>query len=460
MTLEGLDAFVRSAMDDYKTQLVDLVRIPSISQSATHASELDRVADAMASLLRSYGVSADVYRRGSFPAVVGTLEVDPSAPWVMVYNHLDVQPAGEKEWVQTNPFEPIVTDEQIIGRGTTDDKGPALTIVHAIRYLHETGQLPVNVQFLYETEEESGSRSFDAFLKEYGSALQTPDSILVSDTIFEGDTPTITYKLRGLTMMVVRLETGTAGVHSGIAGGFARNPLTTLTTALGRCVDPDTGKVLVPGFYDGTEHPNDTDDTEMAIIRSVASNVDLTRFREEMGFHDSYRANSLEAILRMQHMPTLEVHGFRPEAAGTKIHPYAEAEISMRLVAGQDPYVLRDRLEAYLREVHSGITVRCEEGIRAVHTPLDSPFMAHAAEACLYGFGKSPLYVAAGGTIGAFPPLQAQFPNAPLVLIAQSLASDHYHGPNEEFRWQQAEDGMKAIAHYVHNIGNLRTAGK
>ncbi|MSR86512.1 M20/M25/M40 family metallo-hydrolase [Candidatus Woesearchaeota archaeon] len=451
--METIQEFITRCMPQYQEDLVSLVTIQSISAQAAHRDDLQKVATRTVELLREAGASAQVLQNDTFPVAVGVITVSDDAPWVTIYNHLDVQPAAEPQW-NSNPFEPVLSEEGIQARGATDDKGPMLSIVYAVRYLKETGQLPVNVQFVLESEEESGSKHFGNFLDKYTPILHKPDSILVSDTIFDGDDPAVTFQLRGLTMGIIELKVGEAGVHSGILGGLARNPLATLTRAIATCID-DGGKVLVPGFYDGVQAPTEQ---EKRIIDEVAARKNFGRIRSDTGFEEFYTEDPREAEMRTNYLPTLEIHGYEPEASGTKISGYAKAHFSMRLVAGQDPSDLGRKLQDHLRRTHPKITVHIAEGSTAVKTDLDNPFMERARQAYVPAFGRPAVFVATGGTIGAFPPMQRTWPGVPIVMLAQSLMSDGYHAPNENFKWQQARRGIETIATYLRSIGDLKTA--
>ncbi len=449
----SIQEFIKANMSQYKKDMVSLVSIQSISAQENHREDLQKVATRAVELLREAGASAQVIQNDEFPVAFGEIKVSNDAPWVTVYNHLDVQPAGEPQWT-SNPFEPVLTEEGIQARGATDDKGPMLSIVYAIKHLKETGQLPVNIQFVLETEEESGSKHFGQFLEKNNSLLHKPDSILVSDTIFDGDNPAVTFQLRGLTLGVIELKVGEAGVHSGMLGGLARNPLATLTRAIATCIDDDGG-VLIPGFYDGVQEPTAA---ERKIIEQVAARKDFARIRADTGFSEFYTQDPREAEMRTTFSPTFELHGYEPEASGTKVSGYAKANFSMRLVAGQDVADLAGKLQEHLRKTHPGITVNIAEGSTAVKTDLDNPFMERARQAYVPAFGRPAVFVATGGTIGAFPPMQRKWPGVPIVMAAQSLMSDGYHAPNENFKWQQAERGIQTIATYLMSIGDLRTS--
>ena len=349
-----------------------------------------------------------------------------------------MQPANEPQW-ETNPFEAIEKDNKIYGRGSTDDKGPALTIIHAINYLKQNNLPLPNIQIIYETEEEIGSKNFKEFLDK--ANLETPESILISDTIFEGTTPAITYKLRGLVRAIVKLKTHENDLHSGVYGGIAMNPFNILSQALGNCLDKD-GKIKIPGFYDDVIKP------------SINEIQELAKDDEEMQYEGDLYTKDKMKIINAIHNPTFEIHGYyggqcnENQSIKTAIPYEAYAKISMRIVPNQDPNNIIKKLETFLKTIHPNIEVTFSEGNKGTITKINNKFMKKAQEACEFGFGKKALFVATGGTIGAVPKLQEKF-NVPIVLIAQSLISDGYHAPNEHFRIEQAEKGIKTMVKYL-----------
>ncbi|MDO8656101.1 MAG: M20/M25/M40 family metallo-hydrolase, partial [Nanoarchaeota archaeon] len=245
--MDDAEHYFKRVMPSYQKQLVQLLRIPSISQKPEHRKDLLKIAQETAALAQSFGFKVQVIQSTIYsPGVVGKLEVGPGLPWLLIYNHLDVQPADEPEW-NTKPFEPVIRETGVIARGATDDKGPMLATLYAIKYLHETKQLPVNVEIIYETYEENGSLGFDSLLWDAlkKGLLVKPDSILVSDGVFLGEHPTIDIALRGLLKVKVSVQTASKNIHSGLGGGVVRNPLHILMTALSKCYDLHTGKVFI-----------------------------------------------------------------------------------------------------------------------------------------------------------------------------------------------------------------------
>lgn len=464
--VQGIDEFVEGIMPYYRERLADLVMIQSISQLSDpkdeavdqyRAQELRRVVDSVASIAQSQGFTTNVITEGvPSPVLVTRMEVDPAAPWVMVYNHLDVQPASEPEW-RTSAFEPVVTEEYIIARGATDDKGPMLAGLLPFKHLRDTSQLKVNVVGVYETQEENGSGGFRNALR-FGldnGLIPVPDSVLVSDTVFEGDHPTLSYALRGLVFATARLQTAETLVHSGMGGGVVANPLNILMSALNTCYDGETGEVTIPGLEEGVPV---LEGLPLEKLREVAAVLDKEKYLADYKARETYHtADALDFLTRLWHKSTFELHQVRGGVQGTKIPYYAEVDVSLRLVGQQDPTRVLQYLTSHLQKFHPGITVEGKKAVSAVRTEIDGPFVERAIAACEYGFGRPPVSVACGGTIGAFPPMQEFFPRAPIIMIAMSKASDGYHAPNERFEWAQARMGMKAIAQYVASIGDLRT---
>lgn len=454
-----MEAALNSYLDTQEATMIEelmtLIRIPSIGQRKAHWPDTHRVLEAMAKMVQNYGFRSEIVETSGCPAFIATLEVDPERPWLIVYNHMDVQPADEPQW-RTKPFEPVLKDGRIYGRGSTDDKGPALTTLHAIHFLHTQGYDLPNIQLVYETEEENGSTHFGAFLDEVKARIHTPASILVSDTIFEGDYPAITYRLKGLLEAEAELNTGTQDLHSGMVGGAAMNPLNVLIQALSRCVDA-RGNVTIPGIQE--ELPPVSVEEQETLART-AEIFNLEKLIADTGGAQMYSVEALELLQRIWVRPTFEVHGF--EGVQSEIDviktalPYAvKAKLTMRLVAGQEPKRVTELLAQCLQGVNPNIHVNVRGALKGYMSPVDNLFMLEAVKACEKGFGKTPVFVGSGGTIGAIPEFERVFPDAPIVLIAQSLMSDGYHAPNENFQVKQLRNGMKTMAHYLSQIAHL-----
>lgn len=453
---EHLDSYLAAHQEAIIAELMALIRIPSISGIKAHWPDCRRVLEAMSEIVSQYGFEPEIVETAGLPAFVATLETDPARPWLFIYNHLDVQPANEPQWV-TSPFEPVRSEDRIIGRGSTDDKGPCLTTLHAVHCLQQAGLPLPNIQLIYETEEESGSTHFGGFLDAHRDRLQNPASILVSDTIFEGDHPAITYRLRGLLEAEAILETGSQDLHSGMVGGAAINPLNVLIQALSRCVDA-SGKVTIPGVCEELPPVSAAEDET---LDRTAAIFDLEKLVSDTGGARLYSQDARELLERIWVRPTFEIHGFEgvqsaPDVIKTAL-PYAvKAKLTMRLVAGQDPERVARQLEGALKTVHPDIRLKLRHGVKGCMSEVDNAFMREAVAACEAGFGREPVFIGSGGTIGALPEFQRVFPAAPIVLLAQSLMSDGYHAPNENFQIRQIRDGFRTMAHYLSRIATLR----
>lgn len=451
-----LTHYLDQHQEEIVQQLLELIRIPSISSVAAHAPDCRRVLEKMSALVSDYGMQPEIFDTPGHPCFVATLETDAARPWLLIYNHMDVQPAAEPQWL-TSPFEPVIRDGRIYGRGSTDDKGPALTVLHAVHCLHQAGVPLPNIQIVYETEEEIGSAHFGWFLDHHGDKLHTPDSILVSDTVFEGDHPAISYRLRGLLRSEAELVTGSQDLHSGMVGGAAVNPLNILIQALSRCVDAD-GNVTIPGVIE--ELPPVTE-AESRALEQTARIFDLEKLIQDTGGSALYTREAREILERIWIRPTFEVHGFvgaqsEPNVIKTAL-PYAvKAKLTMRLVAGQEPARVAQQLEACLKATDPRIALEVKSGVKGVLSEIDNAFMHEAVAACEAGFGTAPVFVGSGGTIGALPEFQRVYPQTPQILIAQSLLSDGYHAPNENFRISQIRAGFRTIAEYLRRIATLR----
>jgi acetylornithine deacetylase/succinyl-diaminopimelate desuccinylase-like protein len=460
---DGIADYAREVQPQYTNQLVSLIKIPSISARETHRGDLTRVVERTADIAKDLGFTASVVD-AKYPALIVTMPGDKDAGNLLIYNHLDVQPADEEEpekpkW-RTTPFEPVIDGDAIIGRGATDDKGPALSTLHAAHFLSKNNIPRPTIQFLYETAEEIGSQHFGQILDGLVAkgSLQTPDSILISDSEFEGNNPALTYKLRGMVRGTMTLELGSREWHSGTLGGAARNPIDVLYRAAFTCRD-ENGLMIIPGF---DEDIIPLTSGEISALNELVSHCDLDKIKRDLGAYELNTADPREFYMRTSHSPTFELHGTEgtQHLAGeikSSIPCKVSLKYSMRLVPGQDWKDLQEKLQRHVVKTHPNIVVRnLGDGVNAAITPLESPFMDKAAEACYVGFGIPALRTAAGGSIGSVPEFQRVF-GVPVVMIAQSLLSDGYHAPNEEFRYSQAAKGMATMAHYIHNIAGIKS---
>ncbi len=448
---KALDRHSASIRKQFEAALAELVAIPTISMDPTKKHEITRGAEAACATLRALGARAEVLPTEGNPVVVGRFDKSPKLPTVTVYNHMDVQPADGDDWVRP-PFRLQVDGERYWGRGATDDKGPALTALYGARAAVDA-DLPVNIHFLWEFEEEIGSPNFEAFLKQQKKSLRT-GSVVVSDTIWIArGRPALSAGLRGLQGATLRLQTAAQDVHSGVVGGAARNPVGELCALLTRLHDPATGRVKIPGFYADVVPPSRA---ELASFRR--SGFTLAEFKRAHALR-SLRQRDAAAVMRaIWAEPTFEVHGIAGGYQGTGIKtvvpPFAEAKVSMRLVPDQTPAqafrLLRDRV----KQLAPDVVVEAESSLAPFRGITTGPLAEAASEAIHFGFGKTPAFVREGGSIGAVVTMQKVL-RCPVLFVGLSLPEHGYHAPNEFYDWGQASGGIKAFARYFERVSAL-----
>jgi acetylornithine deacetylase/succinyl-diaminopimelate desuccinylase-like protein len=427
------------------------VEIPTVSADPSHRNDIERGAHTAVAYLRSLGAEAEKVPTPGNPVVIGKFVSDASRPTVTVYNHLDVQPANEPQWKRP-PFVFRKEGDKYFGRGATDDKGPALTALCGARFAVEEG-IPVNIQFIWEFEEEIGSPNFEHFMKKNFKRLATK-SIAVSDTIWiSRGRPALAYGLRGLAPMRLVLETGTKDVHSGLTGGAARNPLGELCQVIAECYDARTGHVRIPGFYDQVVKP-----TKAEIDNFLASGFSVKRFKSAHELRKLRSSDAKEIVRRIWAHPTFEVHGIVGGYTGpgvkTAIAPKAEAKISMRLVPNQNPDKIFRLVRDFIKSSNSDVRVEPESFLKPFLGPSKGPHADAARDAMRTAFGKDPAFVREGGSIGAVATMQ-KYLRSPIVFLGLSLPEHGYHAPNENFDWEQASGGIRMFARYFRNISEM-----
>ena len=446
-----IDQYVQSVQGEFEAKLREWVEIPTISAEPDHRPDIERGADAAAQYLRSLGAHAEIVQTPGNPVVVGKFVTGTGRPTVTIYNHLDVQPANEPQW-KREPFVFHKDGNRYIGRGSTDDKGPALTALFGARYALDRGT-PVNIQFIWELEEEIGSPNFEHFMKAKAKDLAT-DSVAVSDTIWIArGKPAVAYGLRGLAPVRLVLETGTKDVHSGVTGGAARNPITELCQLIAECYDVRKGVVRIPGFY-----------ADMAKLSKaemnnfLASGFSVKQFKQAHELKKMRDGKAADIASRLWARPTFEVHGIVGGYTGPGVKtaiPYrAEAKISMRLVPNQKPEKVLKLVRSFIKEKNPDVQFLPESYLSPYLGPHAGVYADAARDAMRTAFGKEPAFVREGGSIGAVVTME-KYLKAPIVFLGLSLPEHGYHAPNENFDWEQASGGMKMFARYFESLARL-----
>jgi acetylornithine deacetylase/succinyl-diaminopimelate desuccinylase-like protein len=452
---ESLKRYAADKRGEFEGVLEKLVEIPTVSVEPDRKAEVRRGADYAVSLLESCGAKATLWETAGHPIVHARFDRGGDVPTVTVYNHLDVQPAEGDDW-NTPPFDFVRRGDRYFARGTTDDKGPAVTALFGARYAWENG-VPANIHFLWEFEEEIGSPHFESTIRDRAKDLAT-DSVVVSDTVWVSRArPAQPAGLRGLQGFRFELQTGQTDQHSGTAGGAARNPVTEMCQLVAECVDGRTGRVKIPGFYSDVVPPSKKDLEDLKNCGFTVSG-----FKKDHLFKKLRVEDPLEVMKRIWLMPTFEVHGiaggYHGPGVKTIIPPKATAIVSCRLVPDMNPKKIVKLVTDFVRAKNPDVKVSAEHALPAYQGRTTGPLADAVRGAVKFGFGKEPVFVREGGSIGAVLSMEKVL-KAPVFFLGLSLPEHGYHAPNENFDWAQAEGGMAAFADYFRRVAALASAG-
>src|SRR6476661_4027926 len=454
---ENLVSFANDHREEYESLLRRFVETPTVSVDPNHLDDIRKGVELTVETLERFGGKAEVYRaaKGN-PVVHGVFGNDSGQPTVTVYNHIDVQPASkETEPWNTEPFVFTKKGDTYFGRGTTDDKGPALTALYGARAAMEAG-VPVNIRFLWEFEEEIGSPNFETIISKAVKDLRT-DSVVVSDTVWVSrNRPASSAGLRGLMGFLLTLETAEVDTHSGETGGASRNPIAELMQLVCDLYDPRSGKIKIKGFYDDVIPPSKKELQDWANCGFTTKAFKKAHHLKKMRTEDP-----LEVMKRIWGMPTLEVHGlvggYQGPGLKSIVPPRAELKASCRLVPGQDPKKIQKQILAAVKEKNPDVKVQFEHAAPAFRTVLEGELPQALKRAIKFSFGRDAVFVRDGGTIGAMTSIEKVL-RCPVLFLGLSLPEHGYHAPNENFDWQQASGGMVAFAKYFEEIANLKSA--
>ena len=449
----GLTAFAKRERDRFERTLKDFVEIPTVSADPNRQRDIRRCADLAAQTIRDFGGEPSILETAGNPIVHGRFDGQTGAPTVTVYNHLDVQPASrDTEPWDSDPFTFTKEGDRYFGRGTTDDKGPALTALFGIRAAREAG-VPLNIRVLWELEEEIGSPNFEAAMKDNARQLAT-DSVIVSDTIWVArNRPACPAGLRGLAGFELTLETGETDQHSGTTGGAARNPIGELMKLVCEMYDATTGKVKIKGFYDDVEAPSKRELDEFR-----GSGFSVKKFKADHLFKSIRTEDALDVMKRIWAMPTMEIHGLVGGYTGpgikTVIPPRATVKVSCRLVPKQDPRKILRLVKAFVKDHNPDVQFIEEAAMQPYKAPTTGPLADAVRGAVKFAFGREPVFVREGGSIGAVISME-RYLKCPVLFLGLSLPEHGYHAPNENYDWQQASGGMVAFAKYFDEVAAL-----
>ena len=441
--------FQEANKDRFLQELLDLLRIPSVSAKSEHNGDMQACAKAVATSLTDAGAQVvKIYETEGHPIVYGEIIVDPSFPTVLVYGHYDVQPADPLELWNSGPFDPTIIDGKIFARGACDDKGQFYMHVKALEIMTKTNSMCTNVKFVIEGEEEIGSPNLATFVKANKDLLKA-DVILISDTaMISMDNPSIDIGVRGLSYIEIEVTGPNRDLHSGVYGGAVANPITILSKMIAACHD-ENNHITIPGFYDDVIESTDTERAKMA-----EAPFDLNEFKQDLGIANVWGEKGYSTNERTGIRPTLEVNGiwggYTGEGAKTVLPSKAFAKISCRLVPNQSSTVITEKVLNYFKSIApDNVTVSAFEhhGGEPYITPIDSHEYQSAAKAIATTFGKDPIPVRGGGSI----PICSLFEQAlglKIVFMGFGLDSDNLHSPNEKYDIVNFYKGIETIPYF------------
>lgn len=438
-------------IENYLEELKEYLRIPSISTLASHKNEMLRCANFAAKKLQEAGMTrVEIFPTPGHPIVYAEWLNQPDKPTVLIYGHYDVQPVDPLTLWTDQPFEPVIRDGKIWARGANDNKGQHFVHIKSVEaFFKTTGELPVNVKFILEGEEEIGSTNLVTFLKDKQELLKC-DAILISDTsMYAKGVPTITYGLRGLLYMEVEVVGPNRDLHSGSFGGAVANPINELAKIISKLHDKN-GKVTIPNFYKALLKVSKEERENFRLLKlsdkQYAKELNVKELQGEKGF------TTLE---RLWTRPTLDcngiIGGFTGNGAKTVLPSKAIAKISMRLVPNQDPVKIA---KEFTKFVHSIVPKSVRVDVRTLHygngviIPLGSKAINAASKAVSKAFGKKTFFTREGGSIPIVVDFVKQL-KAPAVLMGLGLDSDNIHSPNEHFLLENFEKGLYSSAYFL-----------
>ncbi|CAM4226725.1 dipeptidase [Zobellia nedashkovskayae] len=460
--MQNVQDYISKNKERFLDELIQLLRIPSVSADSAFSQDVIDTSEAVRTALENAGCdTVEICETDGYPIVYGEKIIDPALPTVLVYGHYDVQPADPINLWNSPPFEPVIKKTEIhpegaiFARGACDDKGQMYMHVKALEFMVKTNQLPCNVKFMIEGEEEVGSNNLAVFVANNHKKLAN-DIILISDTgMIANDVPSITTGLRGLSYVEVEVTGPNRDLHSGLYGGAVANPINALTKMIASLHD-ENNHITIPGFYDKVEDLSQEERAEMAkapfSLDAYQKALNITSVDGEKGYSTNER-NSIR--------PTLDVNGiwggYTGEGAKTVIASKAYAKISMRLVPNQDWQDITQLFKTHFESIApKGVTVKVtpHHGGQGYVTPIDTIGYKAASKAYEITFGKKPIPQRSGGSI----PIVALFEkelNSKTILMGFGLDSDAIHSPNEHFGVWNYLKGIETIPYFYHHFTEM-----
>lgn len=460
--MQEITTYIENHKNRFIVELIELLKIPSVSADSEFQQDVLNTADFVKKSLEKAGCDqVELCETPGYPIIYAEKIIDPNLPTVLVYGHYDVQPADPIELWTSPPFEPVIKKTEIhpegaiFARGACDDKGQMYMHIKAIEYMISTGNLPCNVKFMIEGEEEVGSESLSWFVPRNTEKLAN-DVILISDTgMIANDIPSITTGLRGLSYVEVEVTGPNRDLHSGLYGGAVANPINILTKMIASLHD-ENNHITVPGFYDTVADLSAAERAEMA-----KAPFDIESYKKSIDIGDVYGEKGYSTNERNSIRPTLDVNGiwggYMGEGAKTVIASKAFAKISMRLVPNQDWRNITELFKNHFESIAPksvSVKVTPHHGGQGYVTPIDTIAYKAASNAYETTFGKTPIPQRSGGSI----PIVALFEKelkSKTILMGFGLDSDAIHSPDEHFGIWNYLKGIETIPHFYKNFTEL-----
>lgn len=454
-----IDNYIQENKARFLTELMELLKIPSVSADSKYKEDVARTAAAVKKSLEEAGADqAEICATPGHPVVYAEKIIDPALPTIVVYGHYDVQPPDPLDLWDSPPFEPQIRDGKIYARGACDDKGQMFMHIKAFELMMRTGTLPCNVRFMIEGEEECGSANLGDWIRSNKSRL-TGDVILISDTsIIANDFPSIDVGLRGLSYVEVEVTGPNRDLHSGVYGGAVANPITILCEMIARMKDGNN-HITIPGFYDDVQVLSEQERKDLN-----EAPFDLEEYKADLQIKDVHGEKGYTTLERTGIRPTFEVNGiwggYTGEGAKTVLPSKAFAKFSMRLVPHQQSDKITRLFADYFTSIAPPsvqVVVRPHHGGEPVVTPTDSVAYRAAAKAMEETFGKKPVPTRGGGSI----PIVALFEKElglKSVLMGFGLDSDLIHSPNEHYGIFNFLKGIETIPRFYRHFTDMHKA--
>ncbi|MFT5244183.1 MAG: acetylornithine deacetylase/succinyl-diaminopimelate desuccinylase-like protein [Glaciecola sp.] len=462
--MQHIQSYIEEHKDRFLSELIELLKIPSVSADPAYKDKVIQTADVIKDSLLEAGCDhVEICETEGFPIVYGEKMIDKDLPTILVYGHYDVQPADPIELWDSPPYEPVIKKTEIhpegaiFARGACDDKGQMYMHVKAMEFMTKTNQLPCNVKFMIEGEEEVGSVNLSKFVKANQEKLKN-DVILISDTgMISQDVPSITTGLRGLSYVEVEVTGPNRDLHSGLYGGAVANPINILTKMIASLHD-ENNRITIPGFYDKVEDLSDAERAEMA-----KAPFSLEAYEKSIGIDSVYGEKGYSTNERNSIRPTLDVNGiwggYIGEGAKTVIASQAFAKISMRLVPNQEWEEITALFKTHFESIApAGVKVKVtpHHGGQGYVTPIDSLGYEAASKAYQDTFGKKPIPQRSGGSIPIVSLFEEEL-KSKTILMGFGLDSDAIHSPNEHFGIWNYFKGIETIPLFYKYFTELST---